>query len=52
MLEDLISAVAGLEWGSGLSSPEWVVLPGMGLTLAAVWLLQLDVVTKDRLEKL
>jgi hypothetical protein len=28
------------------------VLPGIGLTLAAVWLLQLDIVTKDRLEKL
>jgi drug/metabolite transporter (DMT)-like permease len=45
------SAVAGLEWGLGLSAPEWSVLPGIGLTLAAVWLLQLDVVTKDRLEK-
>jgi drug/metabolite transporter (DMT)-like permease len=46
------SAVAGLEWGLGLSSPEWSLLPGIGLTLAAVWLLQLDVVTKDRLEML
>ncbi|MCP4113990.1 MAG: DMT family transporter [Desulfobacteraceae bacterium] len=39
------SAVAGLEWGLGLSSPEWSVLPGIGLTLAAVWLLQLDSVS-------
>jgi drug/metabolite transporter (DMT)-like permease len=42
------SAVAGLEWGLGLSSPEWSVLPGIGITLIAVWLLQLDAVTKGR----
>lgn len=42
------SIVAALEWGLGLSPPDWSVMPGVGLTLAAVWLLQLDVVNKDR----
>ncbi|MFH1154137.1 MAG: DMT family transporter [Pseudomonadota bacterium] len=36
------SAVACLQWGLGLSPPDPVVLPGISLTLAAVWLLQLD----------
>ena len=36
------SLVAMMEWGLGLSGPDWVVLPGIGLTLLAVWLLQLD----------
>lgn len=44
------SAVAAMEWGLGLSAPEWVVLPGIGLTLVAVWLLQLDAVSGN-LEK-
>ena len=39
------SAVAALEWGLGLSTPQWVVLPGIGLTLLAVWLLQSDLVS-------
>jgi drug/metabolite transporter (DMT)-like permease len=39
------SAVAAIEWGLGLSAPQWVVLPGIGLTLLAVWLLQLDAVS-------
>ncbi len=39
------SAVAALEWGLGLATPEWVMLPGIGLTLLAVWLLQLDAVS-------
>lgn len=39
------SAVATIEWGLGLSAPQWVVLPGIGLTLSAVWLLQLDAVS-------
>ena len=39
------SAVAAIEWGLGLSAPQWIVLPGIGLTLLAVWLLQLDVVS-------
>jgi drug/metabolite transporter (DMT)-like permease len=39
------SAVAAIEWGLGLSSPEWSVLPGIGLTLLAVWLLQRDAVS-------
>jgi drug/metabolite transporter (DMT)-like permease len=34
------SAVAALEWGLGLSAPDWKVLPGIGITLLAVWLLQ------------
>ena len=38
------SAVAALEWGLGLSPPEWAVLPGIGLTLLAVWLLQINAV--------
>ncbi|MGD9368975.1 MAG: DMT family transporter [Desulfobacteraceae bacterium] len=41
------SAVAAMEWGLGLSTPEWAVLPGIGLTLLAVWLLQLDAVSGD-----
>ncbi len=41
------SAVAAIEWGLGLSSPEWIVLPGIGLTLAAVWLLQTRFVTRE-----
>ena len=41
------SAVAAIEWGLGLSVPQWVVLPGIGLTLFAVWLLQLDSVSGD-----
>jgi drug/metabolite transporter (DMT)-like permease len=36
------SAVVCLEWGLGLSSPDPIVLPGIALTLGAVWLLQLD----------
>lgn len=36
------SAVAGIEWFLGISTPEWSVLPGIGLTLATVLLLQLD----------
>ena len=39
------SAVATIEWGLGLSAPQWAVLPGIGLTLLAVWLLQLDAVS-------
>jgi drug/metabolite transporter (DMT)-like permease len=42
------SLVATLEWGLGLSPPDWSVVPGIGLTLAAVWLLQLKAVTTDR----
>ena len=34
------SAVAALEWGLGLSAPDWSVLPGIAITLLAVWLLQ------------
>lgn len=34
------SAVAAIEWGLGLSPPEWSVLPGILLTLLAVVLLQ------------
>ncbi|ACN16626.1 permease of the drug/metabolite transporter (DMT) superfamily [Desulforapulum autotrophicum HRM2] len=40
------SAVAVIEWSLGISTPEWSVLPGIGLTLAAVWLLQLDWISK------
>jgi len=40
-----LSAVAALEWGLGLSSPQWIVLPGIAITLLAVWLLQLDAVS-------
>lgn len=39
------SIVATFEWGLGLSAPQWVVLPGIGVTLLAVWLLQLDAVS-------
>lgn len=39
------SAVAALEWGLGLSAPDMAVLPGIGLTLLAVWLLQLKSVS-------
>jgi len=39
------SIVAALEWGLALSAPQWVVLPGIGVTLLAVWLLQLDAVS-------
>ena len=39
------SAVAAIEWGLRLSEPQWIVLPGIGLTLLAVWLLQLDIVS-------
>ena len=39
------SAVVALEWGLGLSSPDWIVLPGIAITLLAVWLLQLDAVS-------
>ncbi len=39
------SAVAAIDWGLGLSAPQWVVIPGIGLTLIAVWLLQLDAVS-------
>lgn len=39
------SAVAAIEWGLGLSTPQWVVLPGIGVTLLAVWLLQLRAVS-------
>jgi drug/metabolite transporter (DMT)-like permease len=42
------SIVAALEWGLNLSTPQWSVLPGIGLTLAAVWLLQLGAVTKGQ----
>lgn len=42
------SIVAAIEWGLGFSSAEWSVVPGIGITLAAVWLLQLDAVTKER----
>jgi drug/metabolite transporter (DMT)-like permease len=42
------SIVAALGWGLNLTSLEWSVVPGIGLTLAAVWLLQLDAVTTDR----
>ena len=36
------SAVAALQWMLGLSTVEPVVLPGIALTLLAVWLLQRD----------
>ena len=36
------SAVAALEWGMGLSSPDWSVIPGIAITLAAVFLLQME----------
>lgn len=39
------SAVVALERGFGLSSPDWVVLPGIAITLLAVWLLQLGAVS-------
>ena len=39
------SVVAAIEWGLGLSAPQWGVLPAIGLTLLAVWLLQLDAVS-------
>ena len=39
------SIVAALDWGLGLSAPEWQVLPGIGLTLLAVWLLQRNAVS-------
>lgn len=39
------SIVACIEWGMGLSPPEPEVLPGIGLTLVAVWLLQLECVS-------
>jgi drug/metabolite transporter (DMT)-like permease len=39
------SAVVALEWGLRLSPPQWVVLPGIAVTLLAVWLLQLDAVS-------
>lgn len=42
------SAVAALEWSLGLSSPDLAVLPGIGLTLAAVWLLQLNAVSGNK----
>lgn len=42
------SIVALLQWGLGLSSPDWSVLPGIGLTLVAVWLLQVDAAAKGR----
>ena len=42
------SLVAGLDWGLGLSPPEWVVLPGIAVTLVAVWLLQLESVAGHR----
>lgn len=41
------SLVAAMEWGLGLSAPQWSVLPGIGLTLLAVWLLQLEAVSGD-----
>ena len=34
------SAVVGIQWILGLSKIEWSILPGIGLTLLAVWLLQ------------
>ncbi len=40
------SAVVAIEWILGISTPEWSVLPGIGLTLGAVWLLQLDWISK------
>jgi drug/metabolite transporter (DMT)-like permease len=39
------SGVATIEWGLGLSAPQWVVLPGIGVTLLAVLLLQIDAVS-------
>jgi drug/metabolite transporter (DMT)-like permease len=39
------SGVATIEWGLGLPAPQWVVLPGIGVTLLAVLLLQLDAVS-------
>jgi len=36
------SAVAAIEWGMGLSYPDWSVIPGIAITLAAVLLLQLE----------
>ncbi|CAB5109102.1 Permease of the drug/metabolite transporter (DMT) superfamily [Olavius algarvensis associated proteobacterium Delta 3] len=42
------SAVAAIEWGLGLSPPQWVVLPGIAITLLAVWLLQMDAVSGHR----
>ncbi len=41
------SAVVCLEWGLGLSAPQAWVLPGIGITLAAVWLLQLDTISGE-----
>jgi drug/metabolite transporter (DMT)-like permease len=42
------SLVACLEWGLGLSPPDWSVLPGIVLTLAAVWLLQLKTISGEQ----
>lgn len=42
------SLVASLEWGLGLSPPDWSVLPGVVLTLVAVWLLQLDSISGEQ----
>ena len=42
------SAVAAIEWVLGISTPEWSVIPGIGLTLVAVWLLQLDWISGNR----
>lgn len=39
------SVVALLDWGLGLSAPQWSLLPGIGITLLAVWLLQRDAVS-------
>jgi drug/metabolite transporter (DMT)-like permease len=39
------SIVAALDWALGLATPDLSVLPGIGMTLLAVWLLQLEAVS-------